>query len=814
MKPSSLTYDGFDPDQEGLREALCTLANGYFALRGALPEASADGVHYPGTYVAGLFNRLSSEIEGRTVTNESIVNVPNPLALRFRWVEDGTPGPWIDDHSSEVADHHIDLDLRRGVLTRFTRFIGDDDRVLQVTQRRLVSMEFAHVAALETTLVVEGFDGQLEIESAIDGTVTNSGVPRYRQLPSQHLEPESTHVEDDGSICLTSATTQSRVRIALAARTRIHADDRPIDHHLDHEQRPGWVASRHLVDVHAGHTLTIEKIITIFTGRDDAITNPSVEACDLIAHGVGDFDALLRGHVIAWRHLWGHLDIEVGANHDISQLLHLHLFHTASTLTRHSALLDVGAPARGLHGEAYRGHIFWDELFIFPMLSLRMPELTRSLLLYRYRRIDRARRDARIEGYRGAMYPWQSGSNGREETQTMHLNPKSGRWLPDASHLQRHVNAAIAYNVWQYHQATGDDEFLRFYGGEMLVEIARFWASAATYDRAQDRYSIKGVMGPDEYHEGYPGRDQPGLDDNAYTNVMAVWCLCRAIDVFTSLPPQPVLELRERLQITDEEVARWEDISTRMKVCFHDAADGSGPVISQFDGFEQLDELDWVGYRERYGDIARLDRILEAEGDTPNHYQVAKQADVTMLFYLLTAEELAELFERLGYAWNGSLIPRTIAYYEARTSHGSTLSRVVQSWLHARGDRSRSWDSFQQVLHSDVDDVQGGTTPEGIHLGAMASTIDLVQRCYSGLELRGDVFRLNPQIPPDLGRLAFSLRYRSHTVHICVTNADVEIAVDPSARPPIQVEVRGDRRPIGPGQSARYDLVERCWLAP
>lgn len=814
MNPWSLTYEGFDPDQEGLREALCTLANGYVALRGALPESSADDVHYPGTYVAGLFNRLSSEIEGRTVENESIVNVPNPLVLRFRWVIDGKPGPWIDEHSAEVAEHHLDLDLRRGVLTRFTRYVDSDGRILQLTQRRLVSMELAHVAALETTFVVEGFDGELEIESAIDGTVTNSGVRRYRDLPSQHLAPESTHVESDGSICLTAATTQSKVRIALAARTRIHTDGTAVDHQVDHDESDGWVASRHTVAVQHGQIVTVEKIITIFTGRDDAITDPSLEACDLIAHGVGDFDGLLAGHVIAWRHLWGHLDLEVGANHDTSQLLHLHLFHTASTLTRHSAMLDVGAPARGLHGEAYRGHIFWDELFIFPLLSLRLPELTRSLLLYRYRRIDRARRDARIEGYEGAMYPWQSGSNGREETQTMHLNPKSGRWLPDASHLQRHVNAAIAYNVWQYHQATGDDGFLRFYGGEMLIEIARFWASAATYDRTRDRYSIRGVMGPDEYHEGYPGSEKPGLDDNAYTNVMAVWCLCRASDVLASLPPQEVLALRERLQVTDEEMARWEDISTRMRICFHDAPDGSGPVISQFDGFEKLDELDWAAYRDRYGDIARLDRILESEGDSPNHYQVAKQADTTMLFYLLTAEELSGLFERLGYEWDGAIIPRTIAYYEARTSHGSTLSRVVQSWLHARGDRTQSWDSFQQALHSDVDDVQGGTTPEGIHLGAMAGTIDLVQRCYTGLELRGDVLRLNPQIPTDLERLAFSLRYRSHTVRICVTNEDVEIAVDPGPWPPIDVEVRGDQRLIGPGQSASYSIVERYWHEP
>ena len=145
------------------------------------------------------------------------------------------------------------------------------------------------------------------------------------------------------------------------------------------------------------------------------------------------------------------------------------------------------------------------------------------------------------------MYPWQSGSDGREETQRLHLNPRSGRWLPDNSHRQRHVNIAVAYNVWQYYQATGDLEFLAAYGAEMLLEIARFWASIATYDHDRDRYEIRGVMGPDEYHDGYPDRDEPGLDNNAYTNVMAAWVLCRALETLELLPDHRRTELAERL---------------------------------------------------------------------------------------------------------------------------------------------------------------------------------------------------------------------------------------------------------------------------
>ena len=214
-------------------------------------------------------------------------------------------------------------------------------------------------------------------------------------------------------------------------------------------------------------------------------------------------------------------------------------FHLLQAVSPNSNGLDVGVPARAWTGEAYQGHIFWDELFIFPPLNHRMPEITRSLLMYRYRRLGEARAAAESAGFRGAMFPWQSGSDGQEQTQQFNLNPRSERWVPDNSYRQRHVGSAIAYNVWQYYQVTGDLAFLSAHGAEMLLEIARFWASIASYDHDTDRYEIRGVMGPDEYHDGYPDRDEPGLDNNAYTNVMAAWVLARALETWSCFRPPP-----------------------------------------------------------------------------------------------------------------------------------------------------------------------------------------------------------------------------------------------------------------------------------
>jgi alpha,alpha-trehalase len=482
-------------------------------------------------------------------------------------------------------------------------------------------------------------------------------------------------------------------------------------------------------------------------------------------------------------------------------VLHLHIFHLLQTTSRNTIDLDVGVPARGLHGEAYRGHVFWDELFIFPYLNLHLPELVRSLLLYRYRRLPEARWAAQQEGFEGAMFPWQSGSNGREEAQVVHLNPRSGRWLPDASHLQRHINVAIAYSLWQYYQVTGDIEFIANYGAEMIFEISRFWASIAHYDSGRDRYEIVGVIGPDEYHDGYVGADEPGLKNNAYTNVMVVWVLCRARELIELLPEPRRSELRERLSLDDTELARWDDISRKMRVVFH--ADG---IISQFEGYEDLAELNWEAYRERYGDISRLDRILEAENDAANAYKASKQADVLMLFYLLSANELESIFERLHYDFEPDTIRRTIDYYLQRTSHGSTLSRVVHSWVLARSDRERSWEFFQDALRSDLDDAQGGTTPEGVHLGAMAGTVDLLQRGYLGLETRNDVIWFNPLLPAEVQSLTLDIRYRQRWMNLAVADGEFTVGVSVWGEGTVRIRLDGEVIELHPGEERKMKL--------
>jgi trehalose/maltose hydrolase-like predicted phosphorylase len=645
----------------------------------------------------------------------------------------------------------------------------------------------------------ENWTGRLQVESGVDGTVTNAGVARYRALAGRHLEVVETAEPGPQTLLLVARTRQSRVRVAVAARTVVDAPGAA----RSVRREPDRIAHRLELDLRPGAAVAIEKVAALVTSRDAAVSEPAIAATELLA-GAGGFDELLVGHELAWQQLWRRFRLDLtgrpaSVTDGTLRTLRLCTFHVLQSVPTHDVDLDVGVPARGLHGEAYRGHVFWDELFVFPMLTLRAPGLARSLLLYRARRLDAARRAARAAGYPGAMFPWQSGSDGREESQRRHLNPRSGRWLPDTSHLQRHVGLAVAHNVWQYYQATGDLGFLADHGAEVLLEVARFFAGLARHDPVTDRFRIRGVMGPDEYSTRYPGAAEPGIDDNAYTNVMTVWLLHRAADVLAALPAIRRTELVETLGLGPAELLRWTDISRRMYVPI--APDG---VISQFEGSRERPELDWDGYRARYGDLARLDRILEAEGRSVDDYQVSKQADVLMLFYLLSADELRELLGGLGYPLPAESIPATIEYHLARTVHGSTLSALVHSWVLARGHREHAMEYFQRALDSDIADIQGGTTAEGVHLGAMAGCVDLLQRCFAGLETRRDALWFNPHWPRRFGRLDFSVQYRHQLLAITVGGRAVRVAAEPGAGPAIRVGCGDELRELRPGDSVEF----------
>ncbi|GAA1810762.1 beta-phosphoglucomutase family hydrolase [Nesterenkonia flava] len=785
-----LVYDNFDPKEEPTREVLCSMANGYWGTRGSYPGTAADATHYPGNYIAGVFNRLKTDIMGKTVETEHMVNIPDWTFLQVT-PEAGTP---LLPGSPELIEYRQELDMRRGLVTRIARFQDLHGRRTRVTTRQFQSLAGVHLAAMEMKIEAENWSGNINIRSMIDGRVANRNVAADRELAGNHLEPVDSREVDGETVLLETQTNQSKVQIAVATRTSVTT--KGMTNPMRRPVLEGDLVAGHDISlqVEAGQPVKIEKIAAVSNSHDHAISTVWHNAVKRVQRA-SRFRELLTYHEEMWGALWHRFAVSIGPGHSRQQLaLNLHTFHVLQTAFGARRDLDASLPARGLSGEGYRGHLFWDEMFMYPMLTLRRPELTRGILMYRFRRLSEARAAARAEGYEGAMFPWQAGSDGREETPTELWNPRSQMWMPDNSHRQRHVSLAIAYSVLQYFEATQDYTFLSDYGGEMLVEISRFFVSMTTYDAEADRYDIEGVMGPDEYHDGYPDTPGSGLRNNAYTNVLAAWVLRHTARLVRELDSRDD-PLSEWLDIYEDELEKWDHIAQRLRLHFHQ--DG---VISQFDGYEDLMEFDWEGYRAKYGNIGRLDLILQAEGDATNRYKLSKQADVLMLCYIFSASELIETLDYMGYDLTMEDFRKTVEYYLARSSHGSTLSRLVHGWVAARFDRAGSWNLFKEALEADLSDTQGGTTREGIHLGAMAGTVDMVIRCYGGVETRADALWLHPLLPDELPEVTFRMRYRNQPILVHINHEHVTLKLSEGSAEPIDVNVEGKPKTLTPGE--------------
>jgi HAD superfamily hydrolase (TIGR01509 family) len=789
--PWWLVYEDPTASNEGVVETLCTLGNGYLATRGAAPWARDDGFSYPGTYLAGVYNRLASQVMGQTVEVESLVNAPNWLRTVVRAVDEGS---WATtDDGATVSAHRMQLDLRSGLLVRRCVVTDPLGRATSVTERRLVSMADPHLVAIQLTCAPVNWTGTLGISCSLDGAVADDETVEDRLLANHHLELVDQGSEDPSGAWLKMRTLESHIVIAMASRCLLSGQTGGA--RFSYLDAPGAPETRISVPLKAGARVTLEKIVAVFTSKDRAISEPGVAARSSVsAQQCPSFDDLVARQRLAWAPLWRLCAMTMEGERGSSEVLNLHLFHLLQVASPHLVETDAGLGARGLHGEGYRGHVFWDATLVFPVVNLRFPEVSRALIGYRVRRLPAARRAAAAAGRRGAMFPWQSGSDGRDETPNMLFNPLSGRWMADHSHLQRHVGLAIAYDAWQHWQVTGDLEFLRGSCAELVLEIARFFAGLATWDATIGRYRITGVMGPDEFHDGYPWSSEPGVDDNAYTNVMTAWVLARAGEIAGLLEGRPAFVL-EKLGLHSTEVSLWDRISRELHVPFHEG------VMSQFDGYDRLERIDLEAYLARYGNIGRLDLILESEGDTVRRYQVSKQADVLMLLYLMSAEELRAVLGRMGYPFDPALIRRTIDYYSERVTHGSSLSRVVHAWVMARRDRQASWRYLQDAFGADIADTQGGTTREGIHLGAMAGTADILQRCYPGLEVRQNALWLNPVLPVELEGLRFNLRFRGNDVSIDVDRRRVRVEVAPGLGPRSTLMLGREAFVLGPGET-------------
>lgn len=762
--PWQLEYYGYTPGKDEYSvESLLTVGNGFIGLRGTTPEMEISDANYPGLYLASLYNTAESEVSDRTITNEDFVNAPNLQKIYLV----------IDNEKIDIAQNTLlsfkrQLNLKTGLFTSFAEIETQTKKQLRIETQKIANMENSHHYSILYRFTPLNFTGEIEVISEADGSVYNYNVARYRSLTNKHLTIQTTEYFKSKAL-LIARTNQSDITVCQASQ--LFSDDFSLET-LKSEKTAEKVIQKLTISAEKNRTYTLEKSVTVAKYQ----MGEQITTSNLALLSLPRFKEMYAESKEAWRKLWENAAITIDGDLMSQKMLNLHTYHllVSAAPNAYEQSLDASITARGLHGEAYRGHIFWDELFILPFYILHFPKTAREILLYRYQRLTAAKKAAKEAGYQGAMFPWQSGLDGTEQSQELHLNPISSEWKEDHSRLQRHVSLAIAYNVWQYWHNVRDRSFMEQYGLELILEIAHFWQSAATLDSVTGRYSIEGVMGPDEFHESYPNSQKGGLKNNAYTNMMVVWLFEEVEKLRNQLSPEIFQSVAAKVQLSEDNFSQMTDIRKNLSLEINPEG-----IIAQFEGYFDLKDLDWDHYREKYGNIYRMDRILNAEGKSADAYKVAKQADSLMIFYNFSTAQVHQILDDLTYRLPEDYVEKNLHYYLARTSHGSTLSRVVHAQLAAMVDQQDlAWSLYQEALYSDYRDIQGGTTAEGIHAGVMAATLYIPLTTFAGIDFREDVMRIDPNLPKQWQNIQFNIQVRGINYHFNVTHETLTVVAD------------------------------------
>ncbi|GAB1437341.1 glycosyl hydrolase family 65 protein [Providencia sp.] len=760
----SIEYSGLPSGKdEYCQESLLTVGNGYIGLRGTLPEMTISNDYYPATYIAGLYNQAESQIEDHKVINEDFVNAPNGQYIALK-IDGDEP---IHPSNVKTLNCKRHLNLKTGMMSSDWTVETAKGKQIRICSHKFTNMESMSNYCIQYQFTPLNFSGEITIITKLEGDTYNSGVERYRSLNPYHYNVLACEASEQRAHIL-AKTNQSQIGIGIASTI---SGDFFTSQDIICNLTESVAEQSVVVTAKQNETYTFEKCV--------AITSSTVDPDnwqDVVNWQHASLQTQLSQSQQAWNTLWDSADIVVRGDLMTQKLLRLHTYHllaSASPYSNEKNQLDVSVTARGLHGEAYRGHIFWDEIFIFPFYIMHFPKTARQLLCYRYLRLDAARTAAKAEGRQGAMFPWQSGHDGSEQTQVLHLNPLSGQWDPDYSCRQRHVSLAIAYNVWLYWRNTNDHLFMEEYGLELLKEIAEFWISMCQWDEKDQRFHISGVMGPDEFHEKYPDAEEGGLKDNAYTNLMVAWLFNEMIDFYHN---NHFTERLEKLGFNQTELNQIQQIKTYLALTLD-----NDEIIEQFAGYFELEDLDWDSYRQKYGNIYRMDRILRKENKSADDFKVAKQADTLMLFNNLDEETVKSLIESLGYPLSDTFAQKNLHYYLERTSHGSTLSRIVHAYLAEQINlHDLSWQLYKDALYSDYNDIQGGTTAEGIHTGVMAATLNTTIMAYAGVDIRHYALKVNPSLPKQWDRINFKLIHQNIVYHFDITHEKISIMSDKS----------------------------------
>ena len=728
----TVTETQFDPQKLHHSETVFTIGNGYLGTRGSFEESYPGGS--PATFIHGVYDNVP-------VVYTELVNCPDWLLMvvivegdRFR----------LDQ--GEILHYKRQLDLYQGKITREVRWRTPGGKTIDLHFERFASKADEHLLALSLRLTPVDFNGSIEVQASINGYPDNQGVLHWEWLKQGEI---------DSGIWLHVRTRSSGRELGMAARLTVEGAE-------DLKQIKGCEGHPTLAttfSAQCGQTVTLEKVISVYTSRE---TESPAQKVQQHLSAQPDYTTLRSKHQEAWSQLWQDCDILIEGDLSAQIAVRYNLFQLLISAPRNDDRVSISA--KTLSGFAYKGHIFWDtEIFILPVLTYTQPQLARNLLTYRYHTLPGARRKAAAFGYPGAAFAWESADTGDEVTPRWVLPSSQGGepvriWCGDR---ELHINADIAYAIWHYWQATGDDDWLLRYGAEIILDTAIFWGTRVEWNGRRERYEIRDVIGPDEYHEW--------VNNNAFTNSMVQWHLETALFVLEWLrenDPNRAEELESKLDLNQNRINLWSEIIRRIWIPYDEERD----LIEQCEGFFELEDINLEDYEPR---TRSMHTILGIEG--ANKRQVLKQPDVLILLYLLR-DRYGAISAPQDYR---QILQKNWDYYSPRTDHtyGSSLGPAIHAILACELDKpAEAYEHFMRAAMVDLEDVRGNAA-EGIHAASTGGIWQAVVFGFAGIKITDTGPIASPHLPPSWTRLKFKLQWRGEwyefDLHSSATPAEI-----------------------------------------
>ncbi len=720
--PWEITERGFCIKDNHHNETIFALGNGYMGVRGILEEgySGPPETSSPGVFINGLYDSedfiYGEEVPGAPQYTQTLVNLPDWTAIRAE-----VDGEKLDMLKSKIYDYRRTLDMKKGVLEREFKWETAGGKKLEIKITRLVSFINRHAGMIRWQVRPLNFSGEIELNSELMGNVEN--VQKFR-LKKRLLLVDKGWEED--TLFLLQRTRKTSFKTAWAATHNLQGEVIET-RKTDMEERVGFF---YRVKLEEGKTFLLDKLVSGYSSfelsRGRARSAAIKGASRILERG---FTYYLQGQEKFLQGFWEDVDIEIQGAPGIQQGIRFNMFQLLQSCPVDG---QTSIAAKGLSGEYYEGHYFWDvDMYILPFFAFNKPSYARRLLMYRYSVLEQARHNARRFKNRGALFAWRT-INGEEA---------SGNFL--GSSVQCHINADIVYAIKQYLEITEDRQFLYNYGAEIIFETARFWCDRGNFNpHRESLFCIPEVCGPDEY--------KPGVNNNCFTNYMARFNLDYAVRISEEMArdnPAKLAEIKNRIDLAEEEIEEWKKVADCIYLPFNEELG----IHPQDDSFlsKKLVDVDAIALEEI--PLVKYWHPLTIWRD-----QIIKQADVVLLMILL------------GDKFSTEQKKANFDFYEPKTIHDSSLSPAIYSILASEIGKYRfAYNYFTQTVRLDLDDFNENAY-QGIHTACMGSSWMAITMGFAGMRNYEGKLHFAPYLPNGWEGYHFKVKFKDRVIEIRV----------------------------------------------